>query len=76
MSIDPEVIIMDEPNQNLDIESEKILAQLIMDQKKQKKTIILSLHDYNLAAKLADFIILLDKGKILYQGEKELFFDK
>lgn len=76
MSIDPEVIIMDEPNQNLDIESEKTLTQLIMEQKKQKKTIILTLHDYNLASKLADFIILLDKGKILYQGKKDLFFDK
>lgn len=75
MSIDPEVIIMDEPNQNLDIESEKILAQLIMDQKKQKKTIILTLHDHNLAEKLSDFIILIDNGKILYQGKKELFFD-
>ena len=37
MSIDPEVIIMDEPNQNLDIESEKTLTQLIMEQKKTEK---------------------------------------
>ena len=58
----------------LDLESEKTLTQLIMEQKKQKKTIIFTLHDYNLASKLADFIILLDKGKILYQGKKENFF--
>jgi ABC-type cobalamin/Fe3+-siderophores transport system ATPase subunit len=47
-----------------------------MEQKKQKKTIILTLHDYNLASKLADFIILLDKGKILYQGKKDSFFSE
>lgn len=76
MSVDPEVIIMDEPNQNLDLESEKTLTQLIIDQKIQNKTIVLTLHDYKLAKKLADFIILLDKGKILYQGKGELFFDQ
>tara|TARA_B110000238_G_C16090041_1_gene423373 strand:- start:873 stop:1502 length:630 start_codon:yes stop_codon:yes gene_type:complete len=76
MSVDPEVIIMDEPNQNLDLESEKTLTQLIIDQKIRNKTIILTLHDYKLAKRLADFIILLDKGKILYQGKGELFFDQ
>ena len=76
MSVDPEVIIMDEPNQNLDLESEKTLTQLIIDQKIRNKTIVLTLHDYKLAKKLADFIILLDKGKILYQGKGELFFDQ
>jgi ABC-type multidrug transport system ATPase subunit len=67
---------MDEPNQNLDLESEKTLTQLIIDQKIRNKTIVLTLHDYKLAKKLADFIILLDKGKILYQGKGELFFDQ
>jgi ABC-type multidrug transport system ATPase subunit len=67
---------MDEPNQNLDLESEKTLTQLIIDQKIQNKTIVLTLHDHRLAKKLADFIILLDKGKILYQGKGELFFDQ
>jgi len=76
MSVDPEVIIMDEPNQNLDLESEKTLTQLIIDQKIRNKTIVLTLHDYKLAKKLADFIILLDKGKILYQGKGEFFFDQ
>ena len=76
MSVDPEVIIMDEPNQNLDLESEKTLTQLIIDQKIQNKTIVLTLHDHKLAKKLADFIILLDKGKILYQGKGEPFFDQ
>ena len=39
MSINSEVIIMDEPNQNLDKDSSKKLIDLILDEKKQNKTI-------------------------------------
>jgi ABC-type Mn2+/Zn2+ transport system ATPase subunit len=45
MSIDPEVIIMDEPNQNLDKENDQKLIDLILNEKEKNKTIIFTLHN-------------------------------
>ena len=58
MSLDPNIIIMDEPNQNLDFQSEVKLKQLLFEEKKKNKTIILSLHDYNFAEEIADYLIV------------------
>ena len=75
MSIDPEIIIMDEPNQNLDNESNKKFIKLISDEKKKNKTIILVSHDINFVKCIADKIILLDCGKVTFEGAAKNFFE-
>ena len=75
MSFDQSTIFLDEPNQSLDLESEKLLANLLLHEKKVK-TIVLTLHDYNLAKKLADHLIYLEKGKILLSERADIFFKK
>ena len=75
MSFDQLTLFLDEPNQSLDLESEKLLANLLLHEKKNK-TIILTLHDYNLAKKLADHVIYLEKGKILLNEKVDFFFKK
>ena len=68
MSIDPEVIIMDEPNQNLDDESNQKFIELILEEKKNNKTIIFASHDQNIVKNVADKIIMLDQGKVVFDG--------
>ena len=65
MSIDKYKLIIDEPNQNLDIESEEKFFGKLSDLSKSK-TIIMSLHDMNYIKKLADNLIILDSGKIIF----------
>ena len=65
MSFDQDILIMDEPNQNLDIESEEKLFEKLSDLSKSK-TIIMTLHDMNYIKKLADNLIILDNGKIIF----------
>ena len=74
MSVDPQVIIMDEPSQNLDSNSNQMLIDLMLDEKKNNKTIILSSHDIEIVKYTADKIILLDYGKIIYDGVPKKFF--
>ena len=74
MSVDPQVIIMDEPSQNLDSNSNQMLIDLMLDEKKNNKTIILSSHDIEIVKHTADKIILLDYGKIIYDGVPKKFF--
>ena len=74
MSVDPQVIIMDEPSQNLDSNSNQMLIDLMLDEKKNNKTIIFSSHDIEIVKYAADKIILLDYGKIIYDGVPKKFF--
>lgn len=75
MSFDQKYLFLDEPNQSLDLQSEKVLLQLLLEQK-QNKTIIMTMHDFEFAKNIADLILYLENGKILYLEENKNFFKK
>ena len=74
MSFDQLNLFLDEPNQSLDLESGRLLVDLLLYEKKNK-TIILTLHDFEIAKKIGDYFIYLENGKILLQGNDNKFFD-
>ena len=74
MSFDQSELFLDEPNQSLDLESERLLVELLQNEKK-RKTIILTLHDFEMAKKLGDYFIYLENGRILLQDKSNKFFD-
>lgn len=74
MSFDQPNLFLDEPNQSLDLESEKLLVDLLIHEKKSK-TIILTLHDFEMAKKIGDHFIYLENGKIILQNDNRRFFD-
>lgn len=74
MSFDQSTIFLDEPNQSLDLESEKLLTSLLIHEKKNK-TIVLTLHDFEIAKKIGDNFIYLENGKILVQNSSQQFFN-
>ena len=43
---------------------------------KKEKTIIMTLHDFEIAKKIGDYFIYLENGKILLQDDYENFFKK
>ena len=75
MSFDQSQLFLDEPNQSLDLQSEKLLTDLLMNEKKEK-TIIMTLHDFEIAKMIGDYFIYLENGKILLQDDYENFFKK
>lgn len=61
----PKILILDEPISNLDIKYQVGILELCKRLNKENKlTIIMTLHDINLAGRYSDYLILLDKGKI------------
>ncbi|MDB2371325.1 hypothetical protein N9W28_02480 [Alphaproteobacteria bacterium] len=68
-----QLYFLDEPNQSLDLESEKLLTNLLLQEKKNK-TIIVTLHDFEMAKNIGDYFIYLENGKILLQDTSENFF--
>lgn len=72
--LETEVILLDEPTASMDIESTIKAENLIKKLKNPKKTIILITHDILQAERLSDYTIIMDKGKIIEEGEGNKVF--
>jgi ABC-2 type transport system ATP-binding protein len=66
---DPDFIIMDEPFFGLDPVNATLLKDVMLDLKKQGKTILFSTHRMDQVEKLCDSICLINKGIAVLQGE-------
>ncbi|EON74921.1 ATP-binding protein [Lunatimonas lonarensis] len=63
---DPEVVLLDEPFENLDPSSQIRLKKLILAEKETRKTtFLISSHDLNHITEICDRIVLLEKGLII-----------
>jgi iron complex transport system ATP-binding protein len=66
---DTDVLLLDEPTTFLDINHQVELLDLLTDlNRRSGKTIVLVLHDLNLACRYADQIVAMKDGAILAQG--------
>lgn len=66
---EPKILFLDEPTIGLDAVSKKIVRDFILKINKERKvTVILTTHDMMDIDALAKRIILIGKGKILYDG--------
>jgi len=62
---DPELVILDEPFSGLDPLNQDLLKNIILEMRNEGKTIIFSTHVMHEAEKLCDFILLINKGKLI-----------
>ena len=68
---EPSVLILDEPTNHLDIRHQLETLELIDD---LSLTIIISLHDLNVAAEFCDAVAMLDKGRLVQYGKPDKVF--
>ena len=66
---DPPLIIMDEPFSGLDPANAVQLKDVLIDLKKQGKTILFSTHRMDTVERLCDTICLVDHGKVVLMGD-------
>jgi ABC-2 type transport system ATP-binding protein len=74
----PEVVVLDEPFENLDPTSQIRLKQLITRQHTEEKTtFLISSHDLNHVTEVCDRIVLMEKGRVINDmtGGKEALFE-
>lgn len=66
---DSDVILLDEPISNLDLKQSVTMMKLLKEVvQKRQKTVVMIVHDINIAATYGDEIILMKDGQCLYQG--------
>lgn len=69
IALDPEVILYDEPTTGLDPIRSDVINELILKlQRELKVTSIVVTHDMNSAFKIANRIVMLHEGKLIFDG--------
>ena len=67
----PRILLLDEPTANLDPKSARMVKELLQRMAKQGASILLSTHILEIAERLCQRLVILDKGKIIAQGTME-----
>ena len=69
---EPQLLLLDEPTTHLDISNQLEIMDLLKQLCKTKKLLIVAVfHDFNLAARYCDSLILLKDGKIVAAGKSD-----
>lgn len=74
---DPDIVYLDEPTIGIDIVAKNKIRQFLREINQEKKvTIIMTTHDIDDIEEVCSRLILIDKGSIIYDGEKTDFLKK
>jgi len=65
---DPDILLLDEPTAHLDLSNQGHLLEIMRSLAGKKVTLVLTTHDPNLAAAIADMTVLMRQGQILTVG--------
>lgn len=65
---DPELVILDEPFSGLDPVNQDLLREIITEMRRQGRTVLFSTHGMHEAEELCDFLVLIDRGKVVVNG--------
>src|SRR6267142_2458246 len=65
---DPEFVILDEPFSGLDPVNQQVMEEIIRDMAKRERTVLFSTHVMQHAERLCDRILLIARGKKIFEG--------
>lgn len=65
---DPELVILDEPFSGLDPVNTEVVREIILQMKRENKTVIFSTHVMEHAEQICDHVVLINKGRVLLDG--------
>lgn len=72
---DPELLILDEPANGLDPQGVREMRGLIGRVAERGRTVLVSSHDLSELEQVCDWLVLIDKGRSLYQGPTDSLLD-
>lgn len=72
----PKLLLLDEPTIGLDQKAKEALRMLLLERQRDGMTLIISSHDMSEISALCERIVLLDKGRLSYYGDRELLLKR
>lgn len=73
---EPRILVLDEPTSSLDLKHQVEVMKLLRDISHRGITVIIAIHDLNLALRYADNFMLLKNGEIISMGGHEVITEK
>ncbi|MCD9624585.1 ABC transporter ATP-binding protein [Rhabdothermincola salaria] len=64
----PEVVFLDEPTAGIDPSGRQVIRQVVRDLRAEGVCVVLTTHDLDEAARLADQVVIIDHGRLLAEG--------
>ncbi|AVK63853.1 arginine ABC transporter ATP-binding protein ArtP [Lactobacillus sp. CBA3606] len=74
LAMNPEYILLDEPTSALDPELEAGVLRVLLDLAREKDSMVIVTHNLEFARAVADKILFVENGKILFDGTPAEFF--
>lgn len=71
-----DLLVLDEPGIGLDRNAKAALGELLRERKEAGATILISSHDMEEISGLCERILLLDEGRLIFYGEKDMLLKK
>jgi ABC-2 type transport system ATP-binding protein len=62
---DPEILFLDEPTSGLDVISAKMIKDILRNENKEGKTVLMTTHNLHEASELCNRIAVINKGRII-----------
>lgn len=76
LMLEPQLLILDEPTSALDMSVQSGILNLLADLKSQKNlTYLLVTHNLDVVGYLADYVLVMDRGRIVEEGPVERILD-
>lgn len=72
---DPELLLLDEPLDGLDPAGQVMFRKRLQELAAERKTVVVSSHDMADIESLAEYIVVINKGKLVSQGPLEELLD-
>lgn len=74
LSLEPDVLFLDEPTSSLDPASALVIERLLLDAQRRGIKVILVTHDVGQARRLAEDVVFLNHGRAIEHQDSESFF--
>jgi branched-chain amino acid transport system ATP-binding protein len=76
LAMNAEIYLFDEPFAGLFPEMVKNVVAILKELRTEEKTVVLIEHNVDLIRELSDYLVVMDGGKLLVEGEPEQVLDK
>jgi iron complex transport system ATP-binding protein len=68
---EPRLLVLDEPTSHLDVRGQHEMLGLLRDRSSAGLTVLMAIHDLNLAAAYCDWLVVMRAGAVVAQGAPE-----
>jgi energy-coupling factor transporter ATP-binding protein EcfA2 len=68
LTAQPRLLLLDEPTRGLDYHAKEALVQVLLRLRSERTSVVLATHDVELAAEVADRVLVLAEGEVVADG--------